>query len=161
MQSKRSSFLFKICAVFLCCKFANTIGPTNVLLLWLQPCPTYCSNVGRMHQGAAQRNIQISDFTPRAKILLSCENVMNFSRRKDFTKLANLLLVTCTAPHRQVVQGRWSGLQCHCQPLKNPWKLMTEREWNKINCLIAVFFAWSYQLYRSSRPSTYYGISWV
>ena len=39
------------------------------LLLWLQPDLTYCSNVGCMHQRAAQRNIQVSDFTPGAKIL--------------------------------------------------------------------------------------------
>ena len=133
---------------------------TNFLLIWLQPYLTYCSNVGRMNQRAAQRNIQVSDFTPGAKILWwKC--FTNFSRRIDFTKLANLSLVTCTAPRRQVVQGKWSGQQCHCQPPKNPWKFMIEREWNKINCLIPIFFAWSCQLYRSSRHSTYSVISWV
>ena len=159
MQTKLSSFLFKICAVFLCCKFANTIGPTNFLLLRLQPDLTYCSNVGRMHQGAAQRNIQISDFTPGAKILWwKCYEFLEAER---FYKIGQFVVSDLYCPSSPSCTGKMVrttvSLSASKEPLKiDDWKGMKQNQLSNSS-----FFAWSCQLYRSSRHSTYYGISWV
>ena len=162
MQTKRSSFLYlKYVQCFCVVNFANTTGPTNFLLLWLhlQPCLTYCSNVGRMNQRAAQRNIQVSDFTPGAKILWwKCHE---FLEKDRFYKIGQFVVSDLYCPSSPSCTGEMVrttvSLSASKEPLKiNDWMGMKQNQLS--NCS---FFAWYCQLYQSSRHSTFYGISWV
>ena len=135
MQTNRSYFLFKIYAVFLCCKFST--GPTNFLLLWLQPCLTYCSNTGRMHQGAAKRNVKVSDFTPRVKILLwKCYELLKAER---FYKIGQFVFSDLYCPSSPICTGEMVRTTVSLSASKEPLKIDDWKGMNKIDCIIAVF----------------------